>query len=826
MIKLEKSEVYPFHRIAKHSSSHRRRWYNRTQGIRTYFSHWPEITFKKDKVQELIHAALLRENILLAGVAAIFARAFILGELLPFIFAFIAAFGRKDGLRQALLALGAVVGFCSVLSGFDLWLNIITMAALIAALNKAKIPEPHAWWGIPVLTSTLIFVVKILVFLKNDFTLYTGMVIVFESLISGVLTFVAMVAVEVIDDRKHLSSFTFEDRAAFMVLGIGLVMGLNNVHILGLSVGGVLCRVGILLAAYLWGSGAGTMVGVMAGIIPSISSRIFAQSIGMYAISGLLAGLFRNFGPLGSIIGFMLGNLALSMFISEDQAAMMGIWETGIAALLFFILPSRWKEAMAVESLGPFNSVEARQMQLAASQLEDITRNRMQDLVHIFEEMSSTLLQAKAPDKNQQSYLALLYDELSGGFCSSCPRHQRCWDREIYETSRELLDIFSLAEQGGIIKEENIPGHFKKRCLKTRELLQEINRLFDSLRINEYWAERFRESRQLVSMQLKGVSQVIKNLLEEMGAQAILNLEVRQAVIKEMNRLGIKVRDVSVLEQGERQLLLTMDAESCSDGAYCEHYIEPAVSAMLGEKLVITEKKCPRNRQSSCQVVFSRGFVFRVWSGAAQMGKESVCGDSFTIATLKQGKQLIALSDGMGVGEKAWRESQAAVRLLENLLASGFDQATTLKTINSMLLLRSNAESFATLDMAMLDLYSGEVDFIKIGSAPSYIKQGRKISTIVSTSPPIGILEDIDLVSERRQLKIGEILVMVSDGVLETPRKGSGDNWIPGYLASLNESDPQMIAELLIQKALGLCRGNPADDMTVICAVLEYSQDE
>lgn len=825
MIKLERSEVYPFQRVAGHSTTNRSRWYDSRQRIKTCFSNWSGFSLNLDETKQRLQSILVLKNLLLAGAAVVFGRAFILGELLPFVFAFLAAFGRGDRGQKLLLAAGAAAGFFSVLSGFDLWINIITVAFLMIALSRAKIPESHSWWGIPVLTGTIIFVIKTLAFLKNDFTLYVGMIIVFEALISGVLTFVAMIAGEAVEERRSLAGFSFEERAAFMVMGIGLVMGLNDIHIAGLSIGGTVCRLGILMAAYLWGAGAGTMVGVMAGIIPSISSRIFAQSMGMYAISGLLAGMFRNFGQLGSIIGFMLGSLALSMFVTEDQAALIGIWETGVAALVFYILPSSWKEQAAVQSFGVLNPFETRQMQLAASQLEDITRNRMEDLVHIFEEMSSTLSQSKSA-YNKQSYLAFLYDELSGGFCAPCPRHQRCWEREIYDTSRELMDVFSLAEQDGFIKADTAPDHIKKRCLNFQELLREINRLFDSLRINEYWQERFNQSRQLVSMQLKGISQVIKNLLEEMGAQAILNLEVRQAVIKEMNRLGIKVRDVSVLEQADRQLLLTMDAGSCSDGAYCENYIEPAVSAMLGEKLVITEKKCPRGRQKSCQVVYSRGFVYSVWSGAAQMGKESVCGDSFTIATLKQGKQLIALSDGMGVGEKAWRESQAAVRLLENLLSSGFDHATTLKTINSMLLLRSSAESFATLDIAMIDLYSGEVDFIKIGSAPSFIKHGRKITTIVSSSPPIGILEDINLVRERRELKVGEMLVLVSDGVLETHRKGREENWIPGYLASLDESDPQKTAELLIQKALGFGRGKPVDDMTVICARLELSHND
>ncbi|HWP98156.1 MAG TPA: stage II sporulation protein E [Syntrophomonadaceae bacterium] len=821
----EKMEVYPFQRVGQASTVRRRpdRWHQ-LYGLLPDIN---AISLQGRAAGAALHSLLSAENALLAVAALIMARAFILGELLPFMFAFLVAFSRKSFGRGFILGLGAIIGLFSVLQGLSLWSNILTILVLLAITRQIKISQSRLWLGLPLVTASTIFVVKSLLLLGSTFTFYREMVVVFEALISAVLTFISLVGEEVITQRKPLAVFTFEDRSAFIVMGIGLIMGLNDIHLAGLSVGAILCRLGILLTAYLWGSGGGTMVGVMSGIIPSITSKIFAPSIGMYGISGLLAGLFRNFGQIGSIIGFMLGNLAFAMFMSEDQASLMGIWETGIAALIFFILPTAWKERMAIQSLGPVHSMESGSMQLAASQLEGITRNRMEELAHIFDEMSGTFLNAERDGSSgdDRSYLSYLYSELSQGICSTCTRYERCWEREAYQTSRELLDIFSLAESQGEIAYAEVSGDFKRRCIKGSEMVVETNRLFDKLRINEYWALRFHQSRQLVSLQLKGVSQVIKNLIEEMGARAILKPEVRQVIIKEMNRLGIRVKDVSVLEQGDRQLLLSLMTDACADGQYCESCIAPAVSSLLGEKLEIHEKQCPRGRDGICQIVLGRGFVYRVCSGAAQIGKEQVCGDSFTIATLQQGKELIALSDGMGVGEKAWGESQAAVRLLENLLGSGFDQETTLKTINSILLLRSATESFATLDMAMVDLYEGGVDFIKIGSAPSFIKHGRQVSTIESNSLPIGILENIEPVSEHWQLQIGDMLVQVSDGILENPRKGQGELWVQEYLAILDENDPQRVAECLIHKALSLCRGKPADDMTVICARLELNHE-
>ena len=172
------------------------------------------------------------------------------------------------------------------------------------------------------------------------------------------------------------------------------------------------------MAALLWGCGGGTIVGVMTGIIPSISSSIFAQSLGMYAVSGLLAGLFRNLGRLGIVLGFMLGTMALSMFIPETSATVLGIWETAIASLLFFLLPESLQDKMPLQALGPLSSQLREQDEIIDSQLEENTRTRIQNLAAVFEELSSSFsgeMEVKRKN-NQAAYLNYLYEQVSQHF--------------------------------------------------------------------------------------------------------------------------------------------------------------------------------------------------------------------------------------------------------------------------------------------------------------------------------------------------------------------------------------------------------------------------
>lgn len=821
---LDKLQIYPYQRISETSlpgkHKFRRRVFKPNHKINL------DLQTILTTVANHLNSLLTLDRLLPAALIIFMSRAFVLGELLPFVYACLVAFGYRDRTRSLLLAVCAMAGLFTVLQGLSLGSALLTLIILLGVINYIKIPADKTWWGLPLLSIAVIFVSKTLFMFFSAISFYQEMVIVFEALISGVLTFVFLVAADFIKQRKPLATFSFEDIAAFMILGIGVIMGLNDINIGGLSVAAIICRLGILIAAFLWGSGGGTMVGVMAGIIPSISSSIFAQSLGIYAISGLLAGLFRNFGRLGVVIGYMLGTLALSMFVAETQATILGMWETGVAAVLFLLLPASLKEKLPVQTLGPISSLREKDLNLMDFRIKDTARNRIEHLAGVFDELSSTFAEETDSRRHtgESAYLTYLYDEISASFCGNCSRYEECWVKNCYTTSQEILDIFSIAESSGEVNYEECPVSFRRRCIYGREMLGTINHLFDNLRINEYWSGRLSESRSLVSRQLQGISRVMKNLAQEIDVKTVVDFELRERLLKESKKRGLDLKELSPIRSGGQQLYINTIMASCVEGCNCETQVAPVISGVLGEKMEVCDKKCPRiSGKGQCEFTLARAFNYQVISGAAQVGKEEICGDSFTIATLKEGKELVALSDGMGVGEKACSESQAAVRLLENLLSTGFDRETALKTINSVLILRSAAESFATLDMLMVDLYTGELDFIKVGSAPSFIKRGKKVGVVTSNSIPIGILDNLDVVSEKRALYPHDMLVMVSDGVLEASRDASNELWLKDFLADVDEKDPQVLAEMIINKALSICKGKPQDDMTVICMYIELN---
>lgn len=208
---------------------------------------------------------------------------------------------------------------------------------------------------------------------------------------------------------------------------------------------------------------------------------------------------------------------------------------------------------------------------------------------------------------------------------------------------------------------------------------------------------------------------------------------------------------------------------------------------------------------------------FSVEIGVAQVAKDgqTVTGDSYAVLPLKEGKQAMILSDGMGSGKEARLASLSTVKLMEHLLGIGFRREIVISTINTLLRLGYPSERFATLDLAFLDLQSGEIELYKLGAPPSFLKKGKMIRVLGTVSLPMGILEDISPEKECFKIPEGGILVMITDGLLDT-RPGNEENWLINAIQEIPHDHPQIIADRLIEEACYRWPRGVQDDLTVL----------
>lgn len=210
------------------------------------------------------------------------------------------------------------------------------------------------------------------------------------------------------------------------------------------------------------------------------------------------------------------------------------------------------------------------------------------------------------------------------------------------------------------------------------------------------------------------------------------------------------------------------------------------------------------------------------------MASSGISGDSQISFEISFSKVAIVLSDGMGVGAKAQRESSVALRLLEGMVKAGYELSTAVSFINRLLLMRNQDEMFVTIDLVVVDLFTGLLEFVKVGAAPSFIKRGREVEMVHNRTLPVGVLEQVEVEADRRTLREGELLIMATDGVLEAPRHlARKEEWMCWHLRRLEEDDdPAALAERILYDSIEMAGGRVDDDMMVVVARLVPAEQD
>ncbi|MEL7654842.1 MAG: SpoIIE family protein phosphatase, partial [Bacillota bacterium] len=181
---------------------------------------------------------------------------------------------------------------------------------------------------------------------------------------------------------------------------------------------------------------------------------------------------------------------------------------------------------------------------------------------------------------------------------------------------------------------------------------------------------------------------------------------------------------------------------------------------------------------------------YNIKVGVSGYAKErNISGDSYICSDLKDGDYMIALSDGMGKGEIASRESALTITSLYNLMKAGFDVELALKTINSLLLYKSTEEIFSTVDLGLFNKVTGKIKLFKIGAAATFIKRGDKVETIKVSALPMGIIDSIRISHIEIQARRGDEIIIVSDGITEADRTDGQMDWIRETIENIRSKD-------------------------------------
>ncbi len=220
--------------------------------------------------------------------------------------------------------------------------------------------------------------------------------------------------------------------------------------------------------------------------------------------------------------------------------------------------------------------------------------------------------------------------------------------------------------------------------------------------------------------------------------------------------------------------------------------------------------------------MFEEDTCYHETHAVARMVKDGghVSGDNYSFLELDHGQLAMMLSDGMGSGSQAGKESELVLELLEKFLEAGFSEETALKMMNSAMVIRGENDLYSTVDICSLNLYTGNCELYKIGAATTFIKHRDYVERVESSSLPVGVTHRMETGSTKKQLEDGDFLVMMSDGVLEYLQEEDADLAMCGILQELSEKHPGQLADAVLKEVLERTGGKAADDMTIlVCGV-------
>jgi stage II sporulation protein E len=516
------------------------------------------------------------------------------------------------------------------------------------------------------------------------------------------------------------------------------------------------------------------------------------------------------------------------MFLQIAQTAQLRytLSESLVAVILFIFMPKGVSLTLSRVLPGTEERMELEMKK--QERLQTLVIKRLSQFAEIFCELSGTFSQTTATDiDNDNISLDRLVEVLTNQICRSCGGYAKCWQQNFYASYQKMMELVASVE------EQKQPEQAADSwCQNQEKLITTLRYLFSMQRLDQSWQQKLVETSNIVSSQLRGIAKVMDNLATELNTEVSFKEDLEELVQKELSKLGFTIEKVEVMELEEGKVAVELVKGVCDGSEECRKAITPLVGQILGREFSIWNVHCGRkNCQGRCKLNLVPKCPFRVESSVQRFNKADgiISGDSHALLELQDGKLAVALSDGMGSGAEAALQSGATISILKRLLESGFDRESAVRTVNSVLLARSVEESFATIDLAVFDLHKAQLELIKVGAAPTYIKRGREVVRVDSACLPIGIISSIEIESATRSLRDGDLVVMVTDGLTQLRRSGGpalrGD-WIARMLQRLKADDPEEIAYELIIRAREINFNKVEDDMTVLVLKVVACQDK
>ena len=797
---------------------------------------------KKDKMKIIVRDIFTKQNILLYIISFMLSVVNPGIGICPFGFAIFSATcsnGVPAGIIYVITLIGCFIGFGAngLLSYILASLLFIGMILVFRPVIQDGEVNEKRKLGIYVFFA--IAIVQAIRMIFEGFTIYDAILSAMAGITVYIFYKIFCNSLIVFDQWGIKKAFSIEEVIGASLMTSIALLSLGDLAIFGFEVKNILSILIILILGWKNGILLGATSGITIGSALGILGNGEPVMIAAFAVSGMIAGVFYRLGKIGVIFGFVLGTIILTYATNGNTSEIIYLKEILIASLGLLLVPK--KIEINIEDIFGKNlylpvgaSYRLEQSKETVNKLNTVSKT-IKEMSEAYKEVAATVAYEKDIKENKEKQIFI--DELINNL-------ENLEDNLLYDDLMEeeiIGDIFDILKINEVVTRKDIIEVFEKynnyivgfdnedaNMIVEQDLnkiLKVINHTYEVGKINYLWEQKMKESKKTISNQLEGVSKVISSVASEIDEKQKHKerYKKKQEEIIDLCKVkDIQIEDIIIKQEENSKYIINMYMNPCDESKIKEcpiSKIEKILSKVLEDEIVISKNQCAMKKNDKvCKQTYRSKDRYLLQLGVAKKRKDgmSVSGDTSLHTRLEDGKYLIAISDGMGSGPEASKSSKIAIKMLERLLKTGFDKDTSIELMNQSMCLSTEDEMYATVDVMILDLYTGNAEFIKNGACPTYFKDYKTVDLIKSISLPAGILNNIDLVTYDRDINENEIFIMCSDGILEANTEFQNKElWIKNLLEQIQTDNVQKIADIILKEAIDCGYGTAKDDMTI-----------
>ncbi|MBO3313805.1 MAG: stage II sporulation protein E [Clostridium perfringens] len=732
--------------------------------------------------------------------------------LAPFGLAYLIAITNYERKYILSSSLGVIVGYITLFNKVSNFSAYIIISTIVTIISMSKLNKKARNIASFIIVFSGLFVYGVLVG-SSDIILHLIGAISVTALVFPIY-YVVSYTLKCIEEINTQHFFSIDEIVSIELFICLLIVGIGTLSLNDISFRNIAAILFIIALAFISDTNMGAGAGITMGIILGFATGNLMESIAIYGACGLVAGIFRESGKLFTALSFNIIFIIVTLYsgVFNNISFIEALVGTGI----FLLIPKKIYNKISLEinkdkKVGHFSEVRF-------AEIKDELTERLKDFTEVLSIMGKSLNNLVGNDK-----LAIknkgnaLVENLSDRTCSDCDMRYMCWKRELHQTYNAFSDLIRNYENNS----GAFPHELEKKCIKKYALVKNLEDIMNIYMVNETLKSRLGEGRKILSNHINNMSVTISEIVDEFGNELHLCTDVEKSIKKSLLKYGINFGSLICYNDKNGRIKIKMQMENCMGSQTCIKTVLPIISETIGKNMSIGSEGCNINSKNNmCEIVIEEAPKYHINSHVAVATKEGekFTGDSYSYGRTKDGNYITVISDGMGSGPEAGLESKVSVEIIEKFMEVGFDEKIAIDAVNAIMSIKfSEDEKFSTLDMNKIDLYTGNAKFMKVGAIESFIKRGNKVEVINSNTLPFGVLEEPDVDTVEKQVSNGDVIVSISDGILDVKNDGSFDTtWLIEFLKSTKYRQPKDLSIAILEKAKELSGGKAKDDMTVV----------